>query len=466
MTAKRPLVCRRDSRLKTQHLKTLPIFQSDQSTKPLDTALPRGKSHPMAEIHPSHRTPPPETPSAEPPVDVVVVGGGMAGLTAALAFGTAGLSVALVDRRPAAAALDAGFDGRTSALALGSQRVLDGLGAWAGMAEEAEPIWEIRVSDGNAPLFLHYDHREVGDAPLGYIVENRHIRRALHDRLAACPAVRTIAPGSVEGLDREESGIRARLSDGRLIRGRLAVAADGRDSPLRRAAGIPVTAWDYPQTGIVCTVRHEKPHRGIAHERFLPAGPLAMLPMRGNLSSIVWTERRERAPHLLGLDDGAFAAEIARRFGPSLGALEIVGGRWSYPLALSHADRYVAPRLALVGDAAHAIHPIAGQGFNLGLRDVAALAETAVDAARLGLDIGGPEPLRDYERWRRFDSVALSAATDILNRLFSNDIAPVRLARDLGLAAVNRTPFLRKFFMRHAMGVVGDLPRLARGEPL
>ncbi len=425
----------------------------------------------MTETHPSDRPTSPEMltpdmPAEETPIDVLVVGGGMAGLTAALAFGVAGLSVVLVDRRPTTDVLDAAFDGRTSALALGSQRVLDGLGAWAGMVEDAEPIREIRVSDGGAPMFLHYDHREVCTEPLGYIVENRHIRRALHDRLAACPDVRLIAPGSVEDLSHEEPFIRARLSDDRGIRARLAVAADGKDSPLRRAAGIPVTAWDYPQTGIVCTVRHEKPHRGIAHERFLSAGPLAMLPMRGNLSSVVWTERRDRAVHLLGLDDGAFAVEIARRFGPSLGGLEIVGGRWSYPLSLSHADRYVASRLALVGDAAHAIHPIAGQGFNLGLRDVAALAETVVDAARLGLDIGGPEPLREYESWRRFDSVALSAATDILNRLFSNDLAPVRLMRDLGLAAVNRTPPLRRFFMRHAMGVVGELPRLARGEPL
>ncbi|MBT5414045.1 MAG: UbiH/UbiF/VisC/COQ6 family ubiquinone biosynthesis hydroxylase [Rhodospirillaceae bacterium] len=404
--------------------------------------------------------------SGETTADIVIVGGGMAGLTAALAFGTAGLSVVLVDRSPVRAVLDAAFDGRTAALALGSQRVLDGLDAWEGMAADAEPIREIRVSDGGSPLFLHYDHREVGDEPLGYIVENRHIRRALHERLAACPSVRLIAPASVADLAREGSFAQARLEDGRIVQARLAVAADGRDSPLRQAAGIPVTAWAYPQTGIVCTVRHEKPHRGIAHERFLPAGPLAMLPMRGNLSSVVWTERRERAPHLMGLDEAAFAAEIAHRFGPSLGALEVVGGRWSYPLALCHADRYAAPRLALVGDAAHAIHPIAGQGFNLGLRDVAALAETVVDTARLGLDFGGLETLRAYERWRRFDSVALAAATDILNRLFSNDVAPIRLARDLGLAAVNRAPPLRRVFMRHAMGLVGDLPRLARGEPL
>ena len=400
------------------------------------------------------------------PVDVLIVGGGMVGLTAALAFGAAGLSVALVDRRPVEAVLDTSYDGRTSALALGSKRVLDGLGAWAGMAAEAAPILEIRVSDGGAPLFLHYDHREVGDEPLGYIVENRHIRIALHDRLKALPAVRLLAPAAVVELDRDGPFARARLADDGIIGARLAVAADGRESPLRKAAGIPVTAWSYPQAGIVCNVRHEKPHRGVAHERFLAAGPLAMLPLRGNLSSMVWTERRERVPHLLGLDDATFSAEIAQRFGPSLGALEVVGGRWSYPLALCHADRYVAPRLALVGDAAHAIHPIAGQGFNLGQRDVAALAETVVDAARLGLDIGSLEPLRAYERWRRFDSVALAAATDILNRLFSNDIAPVRLVRDLGLAAVNRAPPLRRLFMRHAMGLVGELPRLARGEPL
>jgi 2-octaprenyl-6-methoxyphenol hydroxylase len=255
------------------------------------------------------------------------------------------------------------------------------------------------------------------------------------------------------------------------VRARLAVAAEGRRSPLREDAGIRVTTWDYPQAGIVCTVAHDKPHRGVAHEHFLPSGPFAMLPMTDaedgtHRSSLVWTERRELVPAMLALDAAAFGHELERRFGDSLGALREVGGRWSYPLSLMHAARYVDRRLALVGDAAHVIHPIAGQGLNLGLRDVAALAETLVDAHRLGLDLGDGNVLARYQRWRRVDNTVLMVVTDGLNRLFSNDLPPVRLVRDLGLAAVDRMPPLKRLFMRHAMGLVGDLPRLVRGQPL
>jgi len=255
------------------------------------------------------------------------------------------------------------------------------------------------------------------------------------------------------------------------LRAHLVVAAEGRGSPLRAAAGIPVTAWDYPQSGIVCTVAHTEPHGGVAHEHFLPAGPFALLPMTDAAdgsprSSLVWTERRRLVPAMLALDDEAFGAELQRRFGPSLGTLRPAGRRWSYPLSLMHAERYIAHRLALVGDAAHVIHPIAGQGLNLGLRDVAALAETVVEARRLGLDLGDATVLARYQQWRRFDNTVLMIATDGLNRLFSNDLAPLRLARDVGLAAVNRLPPLKRLFMRHAMGLVGDLPRLIRGEAL
>ena len=253
---------------------------------------------------------------------------------------------------------------------------------------------------------------------------------------------------------------------GGAVRARLAVAADGRDSALRREAGIAVTTWRYPQVGIVCTVAHERPHRGIAHERFLPAGPFAILPMTGNRSSLVWTERSDLAPAMMALGEAEFGSEVALRFGDFLGRLDVVGPRWSYPLALVHAERYADRRLALVGDAAHAIHPIAGQGLNLGLRDAAALAEALVDDRRLGLDIGAAGALERYQRWRRFDSLVLMAATDGLNRLFSNDIEPLRLARDVGLAAVNRAVPLKRFIMRHAMGTLGRLPRLVRGQPL
>jgi 2-octaprenyl-6-methoxyphenol hydroxylase len=414
--------------------------------------------------------------------DVAIVGGGMVGMTLAAALGSAGLAVAIVDAEAPAAMTAAAFDGRSSAIAFGSQQVLAGIGAWAAMAAEAQPILDIRVSDGSATggasrLFLHYDHRDLATgggrknaSPFGFIVENRVIRRALLQRLAALPTVVHAASARVASVDRRTDAAVLHLDDGRSVSTRLAVAADGRNSPVRAAAGIATTGWAYAQTGIVCTVAHEKPHGGVAHEHFLPAGPFAMLPMIDDdgihRSSIVWTERRELAPAMMALDAAAFAAEIERRFGPSLGRLRLIGRCFAYPLTLVHAERYVDHRLALLGDAAHAIHPIAGQGLNLGLRDVAALAEAVVDAQRLGLDIGDSLALERYQRWRRFDNLMLMAVTDGMNRLFSNDIAPVRLVRDLGLAAVNRLPPLKRLFTRHAMGMVGDLPRLIRGERL
>jgi 2-octaprenyl-6-methoxyphenol hydroxylase len=398
--------------------------------------------------------------------ELVIVGGGLVGLSLATACAGAGLDVAVIDREEPSRMVETAFDGRTSAIAFGSQRILAGIGVWDAIARDAEPIREIRVADGDSPLFLHYDHDEIGPDPLGYIVENRVLRRALLARAAALPNLRHLAPANVAGAERRPAGVSVTLEDGTDIRGALLVAADGKASPLRQAAGIRTVEWRYKQIAIVCTVWHERPHLGIAVEHFLPAGPFAILPMTGDRSSIVWTERAELAPLLLSLDPAEFHAELARRFGDFLGRLEVLGPRWSYPLALMHAERYGAERLILVGDAAHVIHPIAGQGLNLGLRDVAALAELVVDARRLGLDIGNADILARYERWRRFDTMMLAAVTDGLNRLFSNDLAPLAWARGIGLAAVNRLPPLRRFFMQHAMGMVGTLPRLVRGERL
>jgi 2-octaprenyl-6-methoxyphenol hydroxylase len=402
----------------------------------------------------------------DPRVELIVVGGGLVGLTLGIACAEAGIEVAVIDREDPAAMLAEPFDGRTTAIAHGSQQVLAGIGLWPLVAAEAEPILEIRVADGGSPLFLHYDHRDLGGTPLGYIVENRVLRRALMAQAQALPSLRHLAPMAVERVERENFSAVAHLGDGTRLRGELVAACDGRRSPLRRAAGINAVEWDYPQTGIVCTVRHELPHRGVAVEHFLPAGPFAILPMTGNRSSIVWTERAALAPRLLALDEQGFAAELARRFGDFLGDVEVIGPRWSYALSLMHAERYSAPRLALVGDAAHVIHPIAGQGLNLGIRDIAALAELVVDARRLGLDIAHPETLARYERWRRFDNLTLAAVTDGLNRLFSNAVPPVKLARDLGLALVDRMPPVKRLLMRHAMGTLGALPRLVRGERL
>ncbi len=406
--------------------------------------------------------------SANTTVDLLILGAGVIGLTLAQASARAGLSVALLDRADPAAMLDRSFDGRVCAIAYGSRRIFEGLGVWDAMASRAQPINEIRVVDGDSPLFLHYDHRDVGNEPLGHIVENRHIRTALMAALAELPAeaLHWFAPAVVANLERDAAGVHATLKDGRTITARLVIVAEGRNSATRESAGIGVLTWRYAQTGIACTVAHEKPHRGVAIERFLPAGPFAILPMTGNRSSLVWTERGDLAPVILALDDAGFAAEMEHRFGDFLGKLEVEGERWSYPLALLNARRYTDTRLVLVGDAAHAIHPISGQGLNLGLRDVAALAEVLVDAARLGLDPGTADLLESYARWRRFDAVTIGAVTDGLNRLFSNDIAPIRLARDVGLALVEKAPPLKRIFMRHAMGTLGDLPRLARGEPL
>ncbi len=405
---------------------------------------------------------------AEKKADVVVAGGGMVGLTLGLALARGGLETIVLDALPASAVLDAKFDGRVSALAYSSVRMLRALGAWTHLLDHAQPINDILVTDAKlgeapSPFSLHFDHREIGE-PMGYIAENRHIRASLFEAARSCSGLSLIAPASVTDLCGEGASIVAVLSDGRTIGASLAVAADGRESPMRARMGIGIVGWSYPQIGIVATVEHEKPHNGTAYEHFLPSGPFAILPLPGNRSSLVWTERQDLAPSLLKLPDAEFDAEIARRFGNHLGATRSVGPRWSYPLKFHLARGYVRPRFALAGDAAHGIHPIAGQGFNLGLKDAAALAESVLDSARLGMDIGSLDTLNRYARWRRFDSFTLAASTDALNRLFSNDFAPLRVARDLGMGIVDGIGPLRRFFMRHAGGEVGKLPRLLKGE--
>jgi 2-octaprenyl-6-methoxyphenol hydroxylase len=401
--------------------------------------------------------------------ELLIAGGGLNGLALGIACAGAGLSTILVDRQDLAATTAEGFDGRASAIAYASRLVLDGIGVWPGVAPEAEPIREIRVADDDSPLFLHYDHRDLGGdpaTPLGYIVENRVLRRVLLDRARALPELTLLSPRTVAAVNADAGGAVALLDGGGTLKTRLVAAADGHNSPLRRAAQIRTVEWRYDQVGIVATVAHERPHAGIAVEHFLPAGPFAILPMTGNRSSIVWTEAAALAPRLVALPDAEFAAELRARFSDFLGRIEPVGPRFTYQLSLMQAERYVASRLALIGEAAHVIHPIAGQGLNIGIRDVAALAEAVVDSRRLGLDIGDPSVLERYQRWRRADAVLLAAVTDGLNRLFSNTVPPIRLVRGLGLAMVDRVPPLKRLLMRHAMGVLGDRPRLARGEPL
>ncbi len=400
--------------------------------------------------------------------DVVIGGGGMAGLCLGVALAQGRLTVAVIEPLARTLSLDAGFDGRVTALSYASVRMLRALSIWPHLQDEAQPILDILVTDAPAggpasPLSLHFDADEIGE-PMGYIVENRHLRRALFAAADATAGVELLSLLAVERATSVTEYVDAELSDGSSVRTRLLVAADGRASRLREEFGIGIVGWSYPQCGIVATVAHERPHNGTAYEHFLPSGPFAILPLKGNRSSLVWTERADLAPLYMNLAADEFDAEIACRFGAHLGDTSVIGPRWSYPLKFHLARSYVKPRFALIGDAAHGIHPIAGQGFNLGLKDVAALAECLLDAARLGLDLGGLDTLRRYERWRRFDSTVMGLSMDAFNRIFSNDILPLRLTRDLGMGLIDQIGPLRRFLMRNAGGTVGKLPRLLRGE--
>jgi len=414
-------------------------------------------------------------PSTRFDADIILVGGGLVGLSFAIAAGQAGLSVLVLDAAPPAASLAPDFDGRVSALGRASTRLMGALGVWPRLTPYAQPILDIIVTDGRvgsgpSPLGLHFDHLDgnpdTSGQALGHIIENRHIRAALYNKISGIEQISIRAPAKVLAARSDGYGATVQLADGASVRGRLCVAADGRESVLRKVAGIKSVAWDYAQCGIVATVLHAQPHGGLAHEYFLPGGPFAILPITGNRSSLVWTEPTRRAQALMALDHADFDSELRARFGSQWGEVKSEGPRWMYPLAFHHAREYVTDRLALAGDAAHTIHPIAGQGLNLGLRDVAALAEVLVDAHRLGLDIGVATVLERYQTWRRFDNVSLAAVTDILNRLFSNDLPLLRMARDIGLGIAGQIGPLRRLAMRHAAGDVGTLPRLMTGEAL
>ncbi len=403
-------------------------------------------------------------------VEVAVVGAGPVGGTLALRLAEAGIATAIIDRAPLPPMEHPAFDGRAYAIAAGSRRLLEEAGLWRRLPDPPGAISAIRISDGKvgrpaSPLFLHFDSAEIGrdagdGAAFGWMVEARSLRRALNAALAEGPLpgrpLHVFAPAEAT-ISRGESGAEIVLAEGTRISCRLVIAAEGRESPLRRAARIPVTRFPYRQSGLVAAIAHEYPHHETALEHFLPAGPFAQLPMAANeaaehVSAVVWTERPALAAHLMTLDDAAFGAEIARRLGDHLGALRPIGRRWLYPLSALYAHRYFDQRLVLVGDAAHGIHPIAGQGLNLGFRDAITLADLIIAAAARGEDPGDPALLLRYQRARRGANLLMLAATDALDRLFSNDIPPLRLARDLGIAMVHRLPPLKRFFMRQAMG--------------
>jgi 2-octaprenyl-6-methoxyphenol hydroxylase len=414
-----------------------------------------------------------DTPSNR--TDVLIAGGGFAGLTLAVALRQAlGPSFAVTVADPALGASHA-KDERASAIVAAARRLFETVGVWDGVASEAQPILDMvvtdsRLDDAVRPVFLTFAGDIEPGEPFAHMIENRHLVAALEakardlgvDLLEA--SVKEIFPPPASGSD--VSRTRAKLADGSTIAARLLVAADGARSTIRQAAGIATHGWNYGQSAIVVNVAHERDHGGRAEEHFLPAGPFAILPLKGHRSSIVWTESAQEAARIMALPDDDFHAELERRFKLHLGEIEMVGARRVHPLGLFVARSFVAERIALVGDAAHIIHPIAGQGLNMGLKDVAALAEVIVDAARLGLDPGAANVLEQYQRWRRFDTMTMGLATDGLNRLFSNRSDVLRLARDLGLGMVERLPRLKRLFIHEAAGLTGEVPKLLRGEML
>lgn len=404
------------------------------------------------------------------PTDITIVGGGLTGPTLALALANAGLTTTILDGLPRDTLVDAAFNGRSYALALAAQRLLHAIGIWDAVEDHAQPILDIRVSDGHAgagpsPLALHFDHAEIEEGPMGYMVEDRYLRHALLDAVDATPEIQVMNGISVVG---QTVGQRAQvhLDDGSMLDTHLIVGADGRQSGTAQRAGIWRNGWGYGQTALVCAIEHDLPHNCTAHQFFMPEGPLAILPLPGNRCSIVWTETAENAVAINALDDASYLEVLYPRFGDFLGEISLAGRRFTYPLGITIAERLVEDRIALVGDAAHGVHPIAGQGLNAGYRDIAALAEVIVDAHRRGEDFGSLLVLERYQQWRRFDVQTLALATDTFNRLFSNDNPILRMGRDIGLGIVNAIPGLRRGFIREAAGLTGDLPRLMQGRPL
>lgn len=403
--------------------------------------------------------------------DILIVGGGLNGPALALALAQTGHTVTLIDALPRDARAREDFDGRSYALALASQKLIDQIGVWDAVAGQAQPMLEIKVTDGRAgqgpsPFFMHFDHAEIEEGPMGYMIEDRYLRRALRDAMEAEPAITLVDEQTVIAQDADATGVTVTLARGDSLRGRLLVGADGRRSGTAERAGIKRTGWDYGQTALVCAIEHDRPHNGIAHQFFMPPGPLAILPLPGNRSSIVWSERSDRAAAIQSLDEESYLSILRPRFGDFMGDIRLAGDRFTYPLNLTLANAFVAERLALVGDAAHGVHPIAGQGLNAGLRDVGALAEVLTEAKRRGEDIASSLVLDRYQQWRRFDTASLAVATDAFNRLFSNDNPLLRLGRDLGMGVVGAIPGLRQSFIREAAGLTGDLPRLLQGRPI
>ena len=402
--------------------------------------------------------------------DVIIAGGGLAGITLALALDRAEIRTAIIDKNIPLVAPNSIFDGRSYAIAAATQKMLNVLGLWEGLAKNAQPMLEIKVSDGYAgevpsPFVMQFNRQDFTEGPMGYMVEDRHLRQAL---LSALKYSNVIFQSNTQVLTQtiQATQVEAKLNSGDTITAAVLVGADGRTSNTAKTAGLTRTGWDYGQSSLVCAIAHEKPHNGIAHQYFMPSGPLAILPLTGNRSGIVWTEKTETADQIHALDNTDYLDILRPRFGTFVGNISLAGERYIYPLSLSTTHRMISKRVALVGDAAHAVHPIAGQGLNSGFKDVAALAQVLCDAKRRGQDLGIHTTLEEYQRWRGFDNAMLCTATNGFNQLFSNDSSLARFLRNLGLGLVGSIPALRSAFVANAAGIIGDVPRLLQGEPL
>ncbi|NBQ26485.1 MAG: 2-octaprenyl-6-methoxyphenyl hydroxylase [Rhodobacteraceae bacterium] len=399
--------------------------------------------------------------------DIVVVGGGLNGSTLALGAAKLGLRVLVIDALPDHVQVAADFDGRSYALALTSVRLLNAIGIWESIAAAAQPMLDIKVFDGAvgatpSSFFMHFDHTEIEDGPMGHMVEDRHLRPVMQRAIRAEDNITYLSNTKVVDQTLTDTGITVTCDTGDHFHAQLVIGADGRGSPTALRAGIGRTGWKYGQTALVCAIEHEHPHNGVAYQYFMPAGPLAILPLSGNRSSIVWSETHENAKIIMALDDEDYLEILRPRFGSFLGQIALAGQRFSYPLDLTMAKAFVAPRVALIGDAAHGVHPIAGQGLNAGLRDIAALCDVIQSAKERGEDFASVAVLNRYQEWRRFDNHSLAFATDSFNKLFSNDNPILRIGRDIGMGIVNAFPQVRRSFIREAAGLTGDLPRWMR----